>query len=87
MLVDAPVLRVIEVSARMFPAKSVSVPRVAELPTCQKTRQGCAPLVTSTVALLAVVRVLPTWKMKTLSGLPRPSRVSWPVNWAEEAKQ
>ena len=76
MLVDAPVLRVIDVSARMFPAKSVFVPRVAELPTCQKTRHGCALLVTCTIALLAVVRVLPILKIKTLLGLPWPSRVS-----------
>jgi hypothetical protein len=46
---------------------------------------GCAPLMTDTSALLAVVRVLPILKMKTLLGPP--SRVSWPVNWAEEAKQ
>lgn len=59
-----------EVSARMFPAKLVFVPRVAELPTCQKMRHGSALLITSTVALLAVVRVLPILKIKTLSGLP-----------------
>lgn len=33
----APVLRVIDVSAKIFPTKVVLVPRVAELPTCQKT--------------------------------------------------
>lgn len=38
--VVVPVFRVMEVSARMFPAKLVSVPRVAELPTCQKIRHG-----------------------------------------------
>ena len=32
----APVVRVMEVSARMFPLKLVVVPMVAELPTCQK---------------------------------------------------
>lgn len=86
-LVAAPVLMVMDVSARMFPAKSVYVPRVAELPICQKMRHGCASFITSTEALLAVVRVLPIWKMKTLLGLPRPSRVSCPVSWADESKQ
>src|ERR1700719_1782856 len=33
----APLFRVMLVSARMFPAKAVVVPRVAELPTCQNT--------------------------------------------------
>ena len=33
----APVFRVMLVSARMFPVNAVVVPRVAELPTCQKT--------------------------------------------------
>ena len=35
----APVLRVMLVSARIFPTNVVVVPRVAELPTCQKTLQ------------------------------------------------
>lgn len=76
-----------EVSARMFPWKPVFVPRVTELPTCQKMRHGCKPLITNTLALFAVVRVLTILKMKTLLGLPWPFRVSWPVNWAEESKQ
>ena len=36
----APVLRVMLVCARLVPMKSVVVPRVAELPTCQKTLQS-----------------------------------------------
>jgi hypothetical protein len=76
-----------DVSARMLPAKSVFVPRVAELPTCQKTLHGSALLITSTEALLAVVRVLPIWKMKTLLRPPWLSRVSCPVSWADESKQ
>lgn len=67
---EAAVLRVIEVRAKMLPLKVVFVPKVAELPICQKTLQACAPLMSSTLALLAVVRVLPIWKMKTLAGLP-----------------
>ena len=35
----APVFRVMLVSARIFPANAVPVPRVAELPTCQNTLQ------------------------------------------------
>jgi hypothetical protein len=79
-LVVAPVLRVMDVSARMLPAKSVPVPRVAKLPTCQNTLHGCARLISNTFELLAVVRVLPIWIMKTLLGFPWPSRVSCPVN-------
>jgi hypothetical protein len=35
----APVVAVIDIRARMFPLNVVVVPRVAELPTCQKTLQ------------------------------------------------
>jgi hypothetical protein len=54
----APVMRVMLVSAKIFPTNFVVEPSVAELPTCQKTLHGEAPLI-STVELLAVVRVLP----------------------------
>src|SRR4029077_12236211 len=43
-------LRVMLARARMVPTKVVVVSRVAELPTCQKTLQACAPLVSLTVA-------------------------------------
>ena len=33
----APVVTVMEICARIFPMKLVSVPKVAELPICQKT--------------------------------------------------
>ena len=55
----ASVVRVMLASARIFPTNVVPVPSVAELPTCQKTLQFCAPLIRTTDALLAVVRVLP----------------------------
>ena len=58
------------VSARMFPANVVVVPSVAELPTCQNTLQCEPPLITTTDEPLAVVSVLPIWKMKTALGLP-----------------
>jgi hypothetical protein len=41
----APVVAVIEVSANTWPVKSDEVPKVADEPTCQKTWQGCAPLI------------------------------------------
>jgi len=41
----APLLRVMLASAKMFPTNLVVVPRVAELPTCQKTLHGLAPLI------------------------------------------
>src|SRR5450830_406231 len=83
----APVVKVMLVSARMFPANEVVVPRVAELPTCQNTLQFDPPLMTWTTELLAVVSVLPIWKTKTALGSPWASRVSVPVNWADDEKQ
>jgi hypothetical protein len=55
----APVLRVMELFAMIFPTKLVVVPKVAELPTCQKTLHGEAPLINDTLDPLAVVRVVP----------------------------
>jgi hypothetical protein len=83
----APVFRVMLVSATMLPASAVPVPRVAELPTCQKTPQLDALLIKRTDEALAVVSVLPILKIKTALGLPCASRVSVPVNWAEVEKQ
>lgn len=74
-----PVCAVIDVWARMVPSNVVPVPRVAELPTCQKTLQACASLVNATIALDAVMRVLADWKMKTALGSPWASRVTVPV--------
>jgi hypothetical protein len=51
----APVSSVIDVEARIEPAKLVVVPRVAELPTCQKTLHACAPFSSASVADDAVV--------------------------------
>lgn len=52
-----PVVTVIDVRARMFPANIEFVPRVAELPTCQKTLHSWAPLINVTELPDAVVRV------------------------------
>ena len=68
------------VSARMVPWNMVSVPRVAELPICQKTLHGDAPLISATDELLAVVRVLPIWNTQTALGSPWALSVSAPVN-------
>ena len=75
----APVVAVMEVNARMVPTNDEWVPSVAELPTCQKTLQAWAPLMSPTRLLDAVMIVLPAWKMKTLLGSPWASRVSVPV--------
>jgi len=83
----APVLRVTLVSARIFPANVVVVPIVAELPTCQNTLQGLPPLTIRTDAWLAVVSVLPIWKMKTALALPWALSVSAPVSCADDEKQ
>jgi hypothetical protein len=82
----APVFKAILVSARMFPVKSVRVPRVAELPICQNTLHCPAPLMITTEALDAVVSLLPIWKMKSALGSPSASRMSVPVSWADDEK-
>jgi 6,7-dimethyl-8-ribityllumazine synthase len=43
--------------AKMLPINVVPVPRVAELPTFQKTLQATPPLMTATVEIAAVIRV------------------------------
>lgn len=86
----APVFRPTIWSATMSPAKIVSVPSVAELPTCQKIRHGCAPLIGTTTAELAVISVVPIWNTHTEFGSPWPSRMriaGTPVRNALEAKQ
>jgi hypothetical protein len=76
----APLFRAMLVSARILPLNAVVVPRVAELPTCQNTLQSEPPLIMRTDELLAVVSLLPIWKMKTALLLPSASRVSSPVS-------
>jgi len=71
----APLVTVMEVSARMLPLKVELVPRVAELPTCQKTLFLLAPPARTTELLLAVVRDEPIWKIQTALALPVRVRV------------
>jgi hypothetical protein len=84
----APVVTVTDAKAMMVPLKIVLVPRVAELPTCQKTLEAWAPPMRFTALLpAAVVSVVPIWKMKTEFGLPLPLRVTVPVMPTEDATQ
>jgi len=83
---ETPELAVMDASAMMVPTNEVLVPRVAELPTCQKTLQAWAPLIRTTEAAVAVVMVEPNWKTKRLLALFWPSSVSFPVRPPEEAK-
>jgi len=52
-----------DAKARMFPENVEEVPRVAELPTCQKTLAALAPLMRTTLLLVAVVSPLAIWKI------------------------
>ena len=67
-------------SAITLPWNAVVVPSVAELPTCQKTLQGEAPLISSTELADAVVSVEPIMKTNCALASPWASRVSGPVS-------
>lgn len=84
-LTVTPAFTVIDVWARTLPAKSVSVPRVAELPIIQMTLRAVAPLMRSTWLAVAVVRVDPIWKIQSALRSPWASSVSVPVSPMEEA--
>ena len=58
----APVVTVMAVEAKMFPAKMVAVPMVAAVPTIQYTSHADAPLVRTTLDPEMVVRVVASWK-------------------------
>jgi len=75
----APVFAEMDVSAKMCPAKCELVPRVAELPTFQKTRQNRALLIRLTLLLDAVMSVESVLNTKTPSGSPWASSVRVPV--------
>src|SRR2546430_17052801 len=61
----APVVTVMEAMARMFPLNTEPVPRVAELPTCQKTFAALAPPLKMTWRSTVVVRGGALSKMDT----------------------
>src|SRR5580765_3248255 len=75
---EAPVVTVMEAKASMFPLKTEVVPRVAELPTCQKTLAALAPPLRITWRPKVVVSVDAIWKMKTALGSPCASSVRSP---------
>jgi len=76
----ASVSAVIEVRARIVPTNVDFTPRVAELPTCQKTLQAAwVGLITDTRLSVAVTSVDPAWKMKTALGSFWASSVRVPV--------
>jgi hypothetical protein len=83
-MIVSPVFTEIDCRASTLPWKAECVPSVAELPTCQKTLQAWAPLVSRTELAESVTSVEPTWKMKTAAGLPCASRVSAPPTSSED---
>src|ERR1043166_7745458 len=80
----APVVTVMEAKARMFPLNTEPVPRVAELPTCQKTFAALAPPLKITWRPTVVVRVEPIWKMNTAFASPWASSVRSPEEISSE---
>ena len=77
---SAPVFMVIEASAMTLPTRSLFVPSVAELVTCQNTLHGEAPLMKTTLLFDAVINVEEIWKTNTAAGSFCESSVSAPVN-------
>jgi hypothetical protein len=80
----SPVVTVIDCKARMLPWKMECVPSVAELLTCQNTLQAEAPLVRKTWLAESVMRVEPTWKMKTAFASPCAFKISAPPTFSED---
>ena len=65
-----PLFTVMDTAAKIFPLKMVVVPKVAELPTCQKIFFACAPPLKTMLVPGSVVSVEPILKMKTAFALP-----------------
>jgi hypothetical protein len=78
-----PVVTEIDVNAMIVPLNDEFVPRVAELPTCQKTLQAWAPLMRLTLLADAVMSVDAIWKMNTALASPWPSNVTVPLRASE----
>ena len=83
--IDAPVVTVIDVSARMLPVNAVPVPSVADEPTCQKTLLAWTPPVRTTEVFEPVMRVLPAWKMNTEPAGPSSVNGTVPVSAIDAA--
>src|SRR5437867_1257994 len=80
----APLVTVMEANARMLPLNTEPVPRVAELPTCQKTLAALAPPLRITWRAEVVVRVDAIWKMNTALASPWASSVRSPEEISSE---
>ena len=81
---DAPVLKEMDCMAMTVPLKTEVVPKVAELPTCQKIFEAMAFPLRITFRPEVVVSVEAIWKMKTAFGFPFASRVRSPEEMARE---
>jgi len=73
-----PVASEMDWSAMMVPANSEVVPKVADVPTCQKILQACAPPTRMTLRPEVVVSVEAIWKMNTAFASPPASNVRSP---------
>jgi hypothetical protein len=83
-VIVAPVAIVIDWETSRLPIKTEPVPKVAELPTCQKTLAAFAPLVRITMRPVVVVSVDAIWKTNTAFESPRASSVRSPDDMASE---
>ena len=75
---------VIDEYAIMVPMKTEDVPRVAELPTCQKMFLACAPPVRMTLRPTPTVSVLAIWKTQTSFGPPSSVRSTKVMSYAPD---
>lgn len=70
--------------ARTVPLNTVVVPKVAELPTCQKILEAKAPPLKITLRPDVVVRVVAIWMIKIAAELPFASNVRSPDEMASD---
>src|SRR5437762_13703117 len=80
----APVVMVMEAKARMFPLNTEPVPKVAELPTCQKTLAALAPPLKIFWRPDVVVTVIYTLSLHDALPISRASSVRSPEEIASE---
>jgi hypothetical protein len=80
----APVLKVMDCIAMTVPLKTEVVPKVAELPTCQKMLDASAPPLRITLRPDVVVSVDAICIMKTELAVPCASKVRSPDDIASE---
>lgn len=80
----APVLNEMDSFTMMVPLKTEVVPKVAELPTCQKILEAFAPPARITFRPEVTVSDEATWITKTAFGLFFASKVTSPDDKARE---